>query len=63
MVAPGCWPEWCLVEDFDGLTGVCRPCATRQLEEVIMAAFPDLPVLLQQVLQGALRQRVIEFIL
>lgn len=63
MVAPGCVPELCLMEDFGNLTGVCRPCATRQLEEVIMAAFPDLPVLLQEVLQGALRQRVIEFIL
>ena len=63
MVAPGCWPEWCLVEDFDGLTGVCRPCATRQLEERITAVLPDIPALMRQVLRGRLRNLIMQFIL
>ena len=71
MVAPGCCPEWCLVKDFGRLgegewllTGVCRPCARRQLDARITDVLPDLPIRLQQVLlSGDLRSQVMAFIL
>jgi len=61
-VAPGCVPERCLAEDFGDYTGVCRPCAVRLHDRRIVATRLHPPALLQEVLHGELRQRILDFI-